>query len=338
MVRNGINDGVMKTKKYNFVLIKTMRNNNSKKCMEVNNFLGIFPQHIIYYFNKLDVRNYVINSHITKYKKQDKFSNFGTINIKNKSNGEIVLCPEYDIKTWKKFNKLKKSDYHDKNINDFFHRMKNIFLLKPKTIFTVCLHYNKVSVHFVSFIYNRHTKELVSFDPGVQVYEEGQEVIVPTIKQAMENSKLLKTNTELGNKCYQHRYFFQNEPIGIQYNSKTKDAFCQNWTLYFLVEQIKSHNIIRKVCRIHPANREIHLFRDFIIPILRDKKKFIHDISFSVFIDSGKIYDANNMLKMLQLYISSCKTHICSKKKVSNSKKNQSSTNVCLVNSLVQKH
>lgn len=312
-----------------------MRKNKKIECQEINQILGILPQHIIYYFNDLDVRNYVINSHITKLKKQDKFCNFGTINMKNKENGDIILCDDYDIKTWRKFKKSKKiQNYYDKNINDFFHEMRDVFLLKPKTVFTVCLHYNQVSVHYVSFIYDRRTKELISFDPGVHVYPEGQDVIVPTIKNVFENIKLLKKNTELGNTCYQHRYFFENEPIGIQYNSETKDAFCQNWTLYFLVEQIKSHNIIRRVCRIHPANREIHLFRDFIIPMLLERRKFVHGICDSVFRESNKIYLPNEVVQLLNIYTKSCKSYICNQKNKNFPRNNKNSFTTCLSNNL----
>ena len=316
-----------------------MKGNKTTKCKLINQELNIIPQHIIYYFNNLDVRNHVIESHITKYKKHDKFCNFGTINMKNINDGQIVLSNDCDIKTWKKFNsKKKKSYYHNKDINEFFSEMRHVFVLKPKTIFTVCLHYNQQSVHFVSFIYDRKTKDLISFDPGVHVYPEGQKIIVPTIKNALQNTNLLKTNTELGSTCYQHRYIFPNEPIGIQYNFYTKDAFCQNWSLYFLVEQIKCHNIVRKVCRMHPANREIHLFKDFIIPILYQNKKFVRDIAMSVFIESNILYSVEDILNKLDLYIKYCKSTICENNKSNNTSTNiDSDSPVCLVNILLPK-
>ena len=94
--------------------------------------------------------------------------------------------------------------------------------------------------------------------------------MLPLIKQAFTQAKLLKNTAELGKSCYQHRYIAADEPPGIQYagDDKLRDAFCQTWSIWFLVNFLKKKKVIRKVCKLHPSNREVFLIKDFIVPIL----------------------------------------------------------------------
>ena len=307
-----------------------MKGNNSRDCNLLNWKLGIFPQYIIYHFNDLKVRNDIINKELKNYKKTEKILYFGTINIRKNNKDEMILVSDYDINSWKKVmskDNLKKIE--NQNFNEFIELNKKIFQEK-KTIFTVCYHYNTVNVHYVSFVYDPKEKELISFDPGVDVYPEGQKEIVPALTKAFRKAKLLKKTEELGKTCNKHRYLFRNEPIGIQYNSKTKDAFCQSWTLYFLLQQIRQKNIVRKVCRIHPANREIFLFKEFIIPILEKNKKYIEDICKKILYNEFEIYDKDSILNDLILYSKTCKSKICNKKLDKKKRKNIT----CEINSL----
>lgn len=299
-----------------------MKSNDEIECRIINVKLGIFPQYIIYHFNELPVRNQIINDALKKYEKTNKFTNFGTINIR-KENGEMILTEDYDVDSWKKIDVQYKPK---QNFNDFIEKNKKVFEKKTKTIFTVCYHYNQANVHFVSFIYDKNRRELISFDPGVDVYPEGQDEIVPALIKAFKKAKLMKETVELGKTCYKHRYIFKNEPVGIQYNNQTKDAFCQTWTLFFLVHQIQQHKIVRKICKIHPANREIFLFQDFIIPILKEKSKYVQQICRNIFYSTFEIFDEKVVLNDLISYSKLCKTKICNKKKLGNHKKQENRT------------
>ena len=314
---------------------------SSESCRTINYNLGRIPQYIIYHFNKQPVRNHIIHQALKKHEKNHKFNYIGTINMKNSTNDNgIVLQPYYENKIWKQTFNIQ--NFENQLLNDFILENRQIFRAKPYTIFTVCYHYNVASVHFVAFIYNKKECTLTSFDPGVDVYPEGQTVIVPKIKEAFQHASLLKNNidpVELGKFCYKHRYFFPNEPIGIQYNSQSKDAFCQTWTLYFLVKTIQDKKIVRKVCRLHPSEREIFLFRDFIIPTLTTNKSYCTSICNDCFLSEYEYHDPIYMYNQLIQYTVDCQPLICNNNiqnsQINKHKSQNQSRQTCVENTLI---
>jgi len=322
------------------------------KCLETNSKLGPIPQHIIYHFNDQDVRNKIITESIRENRKENEYTYLGTFNIEDKTRGsstkqnqpvDVVVTSPFEFSLWfddklqskdtsekqkqkiqklksdsERFKKQQTDAYHGELLNTFIEDYKFLFKKRPKTIFTVCYHYKEANVHFVSFLYLKENQELYSFDPGVDVYEEGQDILVPKIVESFQKSGLLPpsgtNHLELGNMCPKFRYIFRDEPIGIQYNGKTKDAFCQTWTLYYLVQTIQDQTIVKKLCQKHPANREVYLFKEFIIPILEKNPDYVLNI-YSSTLESERRLNINldQIIPTLKQYTTDCKTNICSK-------------------------
>lgn len=284
-------------------------------CDKVQLQLGRIPQYIIYFFNRLEVRNRIIDEAIIKYDKEKRFTNFGTINIRINSKGNAILVDDYDLSIWNRFTKedLREEEFDNMLLDNFIGDFKQVFQLKPKTVFTVCIHYNQYNVHYLSFVYDKKIKDLISFDPGVEIYPEGQIFLLPAILKAFRKHKLLSSTSELGSTCNQYRFIFKDEPIGIQWNGKNMDAFCQTHTLFFLREMIKKNNIVRKVCRLLPENREVYLFEEFIIPILKENPYYIFDIIDSY--KSGEGITENlkleKVFELIEDYAKKCKKKTC---------------------------
>lgn len=338
------------------------------KCLETNSKLGPIPQHIIYHFNEKEVRNKIITESIRENRKQDEYTYLGTFNIQDETRGsstkqnqpvDVVVTSPFEFSLWfddklqskdtseeqkrqirklkshSNFGKIQENAYGRELLNDFIKAYKSLFEKRPKTIFTVCYHYKEANVHFVSFLYLKENKELYSFDPGVGLYEEGQDILVPKIVESFQKSALLppsgsNNHLELGKMCPKFRYIFRNEPIGIQYNGKTKDAFCQTWTLYYLVQTIQDQTIVKKLCQKHPANREVYLFKEFIIPILEKNPDYVQKIYLSTHVSEGRLnINLDQIIPTLKQYTTDCKTNICSK-----GRQNQQQGLYCTVNQI----
>lgn len=144
--------------------------------------------------------------------------------------------------------------------------------------FTVCIFYNISSVHYVAFLYNREKKQLISFDPGVELYHHGMKTIVPCLRNIFYKNQLInepfvsQDRFSLG-RC--HAFTFKGKKYGIQYNGKDidfpADAFCQTWTLYFFDQllQSKDYDFLTDWCKFNPKYRVVFLLNSFIIPILK---------------------------------------------------------------------
>ena len=288
--------------------------NNMNRCMVVNKELGRLGQYIIYFFNKLPIRTKVIRSAIKQYKKDDKFCYFGTWYVEGPKL-KLTFRDPYDEELKKDF-KEKMSVYH------FIKKHKEDFELKRKILFTVCYCYEDYNVHFVSFIYDSKKRKLTHFDPGVHCYPKGQEVLVPSIVNVFKRLKLIeknkygKSHDELGDDCPRYNYKLKNEPIGIQYNGKNKDAFCQSWTLFFLIDQIKHYDEnIEELCRIVPENRELHLYEHFIIPFLKKDSSYLKEIIEDLKDEISHPKKPKEYLKLLEEYIHVCKVQPKEEKK-----------------------
>lgn len=279
---------------------------DKNRCMIVNEELGKFGQYIIYFFNKLSNRTKIIQNAIKQYKKDDKFCYFGSWYVEG---------PKFKLKFTEPYDEeLKKDLKKNTLVYDFMKKHKEDFELKRKILFTICYCYKIQSVHFISFIYDSKKRKLTCFDPGVACYPEGQKILVPSIVNIFKKLKLIENNQygkshdELGDDCPQYQYILKNEPIGIQYNGRTKDAYCQSWTLFFLIDQIKQYDEnIEELCRIHPENRELHLYEHFIIPLLKKNPSYLKEIIKELKEDFEYTKRPNTYLKLLEEYICVCK-------------------------------
>lgn len=307
---------------------------NQQLCKQSNEKLGRLIQYIIYFFNNNKIRSDIINSAIKEYEKENIVSYMGNISFSGENIKYMKLCSPYDYINLKKYFETSESSYFkDKNVCDLINENKVNISEKPVTVFTCCYHYGTANVHFIAIIYISKSKELLVFDSGVGVYPEGETHMLPLIKEAFTQAKLLKNTAELGKACYQHRYIAADEPPGIQYagDEKLRDAFCQTWSIWFLVNFLKKKKVIRKVCKLHPSNREIFLIKDFIAPILKSHptwiKKIIKDHSddLSSILFPDTVSNPKDFLKVLQDYSEGCRTKICQKG-------NSTVSTVCLMN------
>ena len=285
---------------------------DENRCQIVNQELGRLGQYIIYFFNKLPIRSKVIKSAITQYKKDDKFCYFGTWYLRGQK-FKLNFDSPYDKELETDFDDFQKN----MSLSNFIKKHVEHFELKRKILFTCCYCYDYASVHFVSFIYDSKRRKLTHFDPGVHVYPKGQEVLVPSVVKAFKRAKLIeknkygKSNDELGDDCPRYQYILKQEPIGIQYDGNHRDAFCQSWTLFFLVDQIKHFDeSVEDLCRITPENRELHLYQHFIIPFLKKKgnyPKYLKEIIESLKEEEEiKVKSPKKYLELLEDYINVC--------------------------------
>lgn len=305
----------------------------SKECSIINEDLGILGQYIIYFFNRLPIRSHIIREEIEKKQKDDTFCYFGTWYVEGRRN-RLRFREPFDSELHSKLDSLSKTH----SLNQFLKKFKKKFKMKRKIIFTVCYCYEEGKVHFVSFIYDSNTRKLIHFDPGIHLYEEGQNVLVPSIVNGFIGANLIpkhKSDVELGTQCARYVYNLKKENIAIQYNGEDKDAYCQTWTLAFLLKEIrKSSKNIEQFCTIIPENRSIYLYKEFINPFLRKNKKYMEDIvkdmkeDYSDFIE---FKTPKEYLELLDLKTKKCKEpnngKYKFKKKMTKRKKTKKETN-----------
>ena len=222
-----------------------------------------------------------------------------------------------------------------KNLNEFVAQSSTKIRSKI-SLFTVCVTYEGNSVHFVSYIYYPDQGKLISFDPGVEVYHHGQKTIVPCIRQAFHKCGLI-SNAQINNDLDLGRctdFEFCGKVYGVQFNGIAQDAFCQSWTLFFLIRSLfashSDHSFVNSWCKISPSQREFLIIIYFIIPSLNHFEEFrenylkiveshVGPMSFTTVLD--KIYDyATNC------HLSQCKTPgsqqiVCANKKKPQQKK-----------------
>lgn len=276
------------------------------RCTIVNDKLHNLGQYIIYFFNKLPTRSNVIQQTIKKDKKENVFSYFGTWYVEGKKN-KLTFTTPYDSELHPNLESLSTT----LNVQDFVNTFKDKFKMKQKIVFTVCYCYKENSVHFVSFIYDSSNKQLYHFDPGINLYPEGQSVLVPSIVNCFIKASLIpkRNHTEIGKQCPRYIYKLKEEQIGIQYNGESKDAFCQCWTLCFLVDEIhKFDKSIKNYCRIKPPNRTLYLFQQFIIPFLESDPSYMEKIIEEFRVQKkGRILKPKTYLRLLKEKVKVCK-------------------------------
>lgn len=281
----------------------------SKECSIIDNDLGLLGQYIIYFFNRLPIRTKIIRQEIETNRKDDTFCYFGTWYVEGRKN-RLRFQDPFDSELHSDLESLSKSF----TLNQFLRKFKKKFQIKRKVIFTVCYCYEEGKVHFVSFIYDSDSKKLMHFDPGIHLYQEGQTVLVPSIVNGFVKANLIpkeKSDIEIGTQCARYIYNLKRENIAIQYNGQDKDAYCQTWTLAFLLKEIrKSTNNIEHFCTIIPENRSLYLYKEFIIPFLRKNKKYMEEIVKNMKEDYDYLLEfktPKEYLELLDLKIKNCK-------------------------------
>lgn len=147
-------------------------------------------------------------------------------------------------------------------------------------LFTVAYSYNVDLIHYVSFVLDMKKKQLLCFDPGYNLYTQGKCRIIPTVVNTMIQDGFIKNKIVLKTKCPVMSNYDDDKSrkYGLQFDgtvssrSKTipADAFCQTWTLFFLVTYIekrgKSTAFFQDWCRIPPRFRQVFLLQAFVSP------------------------------------------------------------------------
>lgn len=216
-----------------------------------NNGISGLLQNIIYFFNQTNIRDYVINHYIGLYSMENKVQWDGTYYFNQQGIMDFHYHPELTKPiTIEEFLGMKK----------IYKKKKTQFI-----IFTACILYEGNKVHYLAFVYDTARKILVCFDPGIRLYHKGQEELIPILTDAFKDNGLLESfgHIERIGLCKKKYHGVQ---WGIQYQgtdpSNTHlpaDAFCQLWTICFLVEFMKnrcSDSFLTHWCKVPPKQRE----------------------------------------------------------------------------------
>lgn len=216
-------------------------------------------QYLIYFFNQPKVRDYVIGHHI-KILPAGKdvvwdgtyfFNEMGEMDASHHpGSNNVPLCAF--LAKRKAYTENKKARH---------------------VLSTCCVTYKVNSVHFLSLIYDRKKRTLIFFDPGIRLYEKGQEVVVPVVWDAFTTNKWADKIERVG-LCAKA---FKGKRWGIQYDGGSSnlpaDSFCQSWTLFYLVEFLRnkcSDKFFSHWCTIPPNKREAFMLMNFFLPHIQN--------------------------------------------------------------------
>jgi hypothetical protein len=217
--------------------------------------------------NDFRVRNEILQYHLSQSKKQHMYTWMGTWVVRRHEDNELWF-EDFDPHLFRRQKKI--------SVIQFLSSTKKKWIKTTQSsVFTVCLLYDVTSVHYVTFVYDPKHRRLLSFDPGVELYHHGQKTIVPMIRNIFASLDMIEKTRNIGT-C--HSYRFQKKSFGIQFNGNIHhvlpaDAFCQSWTLFFLIRLFyqNDNNIdsfVTNWCRIKPRRREMFLSSQFLLPTL----------------------------------------------------------------------
>lgn len=238
-------------------------------------------QNMIYFFNQPIVRDYVIKIHADMLPSGKHVQWDGTYFF----NESGMMDP-----------------YHHSNISsslaDFLKKRKKYTESHCRyVISTCCVTYEGNRVHFLSLIYDKKKKLLIFFDPGIHLYEKGQDVAVPIMRKAFVKNGWIKDVERLG-LCSKD---YHGKKWGIQYDGsdplKTKlpaDSFCQSWTLFYLVEFLRnkcSDKFFSHWCSIPPKKRETFMMMNFFLPNIQNHPFLFRE--WKNFYPDGELTDLN---------------------------------------------
>lgn len=236
------------------------------RCSQLQRNSGLL-QSFIHLMNDFETRNEVMSYHIRHSKNTSSCQWWGTCVVRLENGTLRIVDPD----------PLWKCRTVPSTLEDFIGTKRSkLGKYNGTIIFTVCLLYDTHSVHYVSFVYSNRV--LLSFDPGVELYPHGQKTIVPLVHAAFKAHHLVDSHSIHG-ACSD--FVFRKKKHGVQFNGMIEntlpaDAFCQSWTLFFLIRMLylpqrsmeQVRNFLRDWCAIPPTEREYFITSFFILPTL----------------------------------------------------------------------
>lgn len=221
-------------------------------------------QHLIYFFTDAKVRRRVLDKAFATH--QPRLVQWGTFYAKEDKMEHTLLQKLRDkMKAW---------------LAD---------VACQEAAFTICISYGVRSVHFVAVVLQKADKSgsirVVSFDSGSNLYPHGERVVLPALRRVLRTltRHVSHVKTHVG-VCPHHvstPTTFRHRRFGLQFDASTvhrlpADAFCQCWSLFFLVEwamregeaRTQHGAFARQWCQIPPQDRRAFLLRSFILPAL----------------------------------------------------------------------
>jgi hypothetical protein len=246
--------------------------------------------------NEEEQRNYLIHYHQQKTKTKNTHKWLGTWHVRQDGKDNALYF-------------VKPTTLKEKSFDQFFKKKKSIFSRYDIVLFHVCLFYEENKVHYVAFFWIQG--QLISFDPGISFYPEGQKIIVPHIERQFEK---MSTDTKCRRLGVCKNLYWKNKKTGVQYNEKRAlfpaDSFCQSWTLFFTIRVFylsitEIETVLSQLCKIPPKHREFYLVSMFIFPTL-----LYHNAFLSQFVQSLTItmphYDSFSILSSLWKDLDRC--------------------------------
>lgn len=253
-------------------------------------------QYIIYLINDNTLRRDIMLYYIKFLGLESEYKWCGTLNlVLNESSNSIMYSKEVieessidgqyvfsDLVNLQQQQQKKSFKFNDMDYKKVFQLIKtnqSKFTEKKYNLFTVVLVYDGHACHYVSFVYVKEKRLLITFDSGILLYPRGQNTIVPVIKNIFKDLKLIDSKSDdkkhvydLG-KCHKT---YCGKQYGIQFNGEVSrdrpaDAFCQSWSIFFLYRFMVSNgnlNFLKDWCKVPPKDRECFVLTFFLIPTL----------------------------------------------------------------------
>jgi len=230
-------------------------------------------QELIYFFNEVPVRNFLIEKFLEEgVRRKTNCQYMGTYFVREKDDDSHVLVLDTD-------HHQQQSPKDPTCFSDVI-RQKRSFLLNKKgkkTLFTMAILYKVAAIHFVSFLYDPVQQRIVSFDPGNNLYHNGSRVLIPNCVDAFVGHHMIPHQDHVVHTGMCKDYF-HGRRYGPQYNGEDPrqtelpaDKFCQSWSLRFVLFCILNdgkHDFVHEWCKIRPRERENSMMTEFFIPIL----------------------------------------------------------------------
>lgn len=220
-------------------------------------------QHLIYFFADAKVRRRVLAN---AFATLEDVVQWGTIYVTEKNVEQTLLQKlRHKVEAW---------------LGDAAQR---------EAAFTICISYGVRSVHFVAVVLQKEASHdhknihVISFDSGSHLYPHGERVVLPALRRTLRRlaDHVSRVKAHIG-VCPHHvstPASFRHRRFGLQFDASTvhslpADAFCQCWSLFFLVEwamrgvRAERGAFAWQWCRIPPKDRRAFLLRAFILPAL----------------------------------------------------------------------
>lgn len=248
----------------------------NRRCLDKNTV-----QHLIFFFHDERVRRFILDKAIGR--NTSKLRHWGTLYVSDGSlHDELQTQLHPRLHQWHASSSEGSKGSTSAKAHD-----------RHEALFSVCISYEEVKVHYVSIVLRRDAGavQVLSFDPGSRLYPRGEKQVIPAIMRTLRDFYRHTPPLDHSGMCPQK---FFNLRFGIQFDGRdpmtTKlpaDAFCQSWSLLFLVEWIyrshlaqddpcdrkgpvrKSVNyFVQHWCKLAPRKRSLYLLSSFALPVL----------------------------------------------------------------------